>query len=359
MDLLPEIEMAGPDIFSAKETGGSRAAYLAVPITLNTIAAIFVIIRLSSNFETARKLLFDDYIAAAAVVLSASTFGFSDYGLRRYSAMENSDPETSTIIWTNMYEQSVALFVLSAVSTIASKTPILFLYIRLFGSERWLRWCSYATLLVITVPLLAGVITVSVVCSLHGDAPSNCLEWWDRAWVGCGSLSLVVDVAILLFPIPIISKLRLPVRKRLGLALVFASGIFAIGTTGVAFYYKIRSLLRGTSSNWTVGMYYSAVEWCISIMVGFAVDQHTHPEVHSCSHGCTHGCTHEILPIDIDDEDYIDFDESEDDEDLDVYDLSDVEPEDPDLDSDLEPEAASDSEPEPQVVQHRDRSKSL
>ncbi|XXG99645.1 hypothetical protein Hte_005986 [Hypoxylon texense] len=218
--------MAGPDIFSAKETGGSREAYLAVPITLMVIAAIFVAIRLSSNFKTFGKLLFDDYVAAIAVVLFAATYALSDIGLAEYSQMEYSDPETSTITSATVYDRSVALFVLSAVSTITSKAPILFIYIRLFGSQRWLRWCSYGTLLVLTIPQLASVIAVSAVCGKHGNDPSmDCLELWDEAWVACGALSLAVDVVILLSPIPVILQLKLPVRKRLGLALVFASGI--------------------------------------------------------------------------------------------------------------------------------------
>ncbi|KAI1767906.1 hypothetical protein GGR53DRAFT_51104 [Hypoxylon sp. FL1150] len=193
----------------------------------------------------------------------------ADIGLKQLAELESGSPTTLTSV--EAANRSTIIFILASASTIASKTPILFLYIRLFGSERWLRVCSYATLVSSAVILGAGVIAVGAVCIRRHEgavAETRCRNYWDRAWVACGSTSLGADLVVLALPLPIIAKLRLPTRKKLGLALVFASGIFAIAATTVALYYKIEASLNGVMVAWAVGMTWSNVEWCISVMVG-------------------------------------------------------------------------------------------
>lgn len=125
---------------------------------------------------------------------------------------------------------TVAVEVLAAVSFVFSKTPILLLYTRLFGVKTWLRICSYVTLTCLTILVLASAIVTCSVCTTYEDnvAPSfiaRCTLWSGWGGVASGVLSLVVDIVILVLPISIISQLHLQTYKKIGLGLVFASGI--------------------------------------------------------------------------------------------------------------------------------------
>jgi hypothetical protein len=113
---------------------------------------------------------------------------------------------------------------------IASKTPILFLYIRLFGIKIWLKVISYITLAALTLLMLVSIIVIGVVCTPHSEVvvPSSLLKcslWSAHNSVACGILSLVVDIIILIIPLPVIYQLRLPIYKKVGLVSVFAFGI--------------------------------------------------------------------------------------------------------------------------------------
>ena len=45
------------------------------------------------------------------------------------------------------------------------------------------------------------------------------------AWTTVGAIDVLLDVAILLLPMPMLWKLQMPIWKRLGIASVFAIGL--------------------------------------------------------------------------------------------------------------------------------------
>jgi hypothetical protein len=112
-----------------------------------------------------------------------------------------------------------------------SKLSILVFYRRVMGHYQWFKW---ATNILIVFVILLG---------LHSDLalflfcrPFN--YYWDKSIPGgfCWDLELdyfinlalfiVSDVAITIMPIPILSKLGLPKRQKLGLCLLFGIGGF-------------------------------------------------------------------------------------------------------------------------------------
>lgn len=124
----------------------------------------------------------------------------------------------------------VAINFLSGFSMIASKTPILLLYVRLFGIQAWLKLWSYITLGVLTLLMLVSMITIGAVCAPRSSVVSvaflmNCSTYSARNGLACGFLSLVVDIVIFILPLPVVTRLRLPTNKKVGLVIVFASGV--------------------------------------------------------------------------------------------------------------------------------------
>ncbi|KAM7216070.1 hypothetical protein V8F06_008543, partial [Rhypophila decipiens] len=128
-----------------------------------------------------------------------------------------------------------------------SKAPILFVYLRLFGIKRWLRWSCYITLVVYWVACLTQTAMIAAACDSHGK-PGNvelflrCFNTSSKAGLASGIMGIVSDVIILILPLPVIYQLRLPPRKRVGLAAVFMAGIVAIAASATSAYEKFISL---------------------------------------------------------------------------------------------------------------------
>lgn len=119
---------------------------------------------------------------------------------------------------------------LAAIAMWCSKAPILFLYISLFGVRRWLRITSYITLVVFAAAIIVAAAIASAPCDPHHQEVDiltllHCTEVSSKVGVGLGVLSVTADVIIIILPIPVIVTLNLPQSKKLGLLVMFMSGI--------------------------------------------------------------------------------------------------------------------------------------
>lgn len=110
------------------------------------------------------------------------------------------------------------------------KVTILLLYIRLFGSRRWLRNTCYASLVPLTLvywtsPVLAGAY----------NTPRNGGSWTLEVVLRAetlsilgpiyGAFTLAADILLLGLPLPIVCRLNLEKRRKLGLCTVFVAGV--------------------------------------------------------------------------------------------------------------------------------------
>ena len=110
----------------------------------------------------------------------------------------------------------------------ATKVSIVLLYLRIFTPGKAFRyWCKALLVFVGSYGLLSLMLTIFQ-CRPPGRA-------WDRSqngncinltafWYANAGFSLFSDIAILVFPIPVISTLHLPWRQKMSLILVFAVG---------------------------------------------------------------------------------------------------------------------------------------
>lgn len=111
-----------------------------------------------------------------------------------------------------------------------AKLPILIFLIRAFGIKKWLRYIAYFLMVFTALGFLAAALETGVNCSSssHDDLGDaflfNCMLATFYTGVSRNSLSVAVDLVIIVLPLPIISKLELPIRKKVGLAIVFLVG---------------------------------------------------------------------------------------------------------------------------------------
>ena len=115
----------------------------------------------------------------------------------------------------------------------SSKAAILALYLQLFGTKRWLRWTCYFALIIIFLFYWAKIPLAWVYCTPHNGA-----TWDVQVLTNCsdieimgptqGVVGVAADIFLLTVPLPIIYKLNLALRKRIGLAAVFLVGILYV-----------------------------------------------------------------------------------------------------------------------------------
>ncbi|EHK99467.1 hypothetical protein M7I_4624 [Glarea lozoyensis 74030] len=211
----------------ASPAGGAPAgmsvdAFLGVGTALVVVTAVFVAMRLIANIQT-KRLLIDDAVPVVATLLLAGTYALA------YISMKALFDPTSSLKY--MAELATAIDFISGFAIWSSKAPILLLYIRLFGVKNWLKVSS------------------------------------TKIGVTLGTTSVVADLIILVLPIPVILKLQMAGPKKIGLFIVFLTGVFAIVASAVSLYYKWGSF-KGTSNDLTSAMVCTVIEASIAIIVG-------------------------------------------------------------------------------------------
>lgn len=111
----------------------------------------------------------------------------------------------------------------------ATKSAIASLYIRVFSAKLWIRFTSYGLLIFMLLFYMSNVVIAAVYCLPRKGAP-----WDGTAFARCsspvtsviviGTFGVVADLILFFLPFPIIFKLQLSSKKRVGLCIVFLAG---------------------------------------------------------------------------------------------------------------------------------------
>ena len=152
--------------------------------------------------------------------------GFVKYGGvgRHFDALEQVDPGRIVIYWKYLLEVSVYYFATVAIPKLA----ILALYLRLF-TPRPYRRVVYALFAIV---IITGIVTPITALNLCHPFAYN----WDRtipgghcvnenAFYRWGSMpNIVTDIVMLILPMPIVWRLHISTRLKVGLTIAFATG---------------------------------------------------------------------------------------------------------------------------------------
>jgi hypothetical protein len=245
--------------------------YVKVQITLNTVAAVFVAVRITTNRLTAGRFFLDDYMSVVALIFLVSYSTSS-------SLMTKAFVTSSTTIET-ITKISVACLFTGGSAMYFSKTPLLLLYIRLFYVKRWLRFSCYFILVATAIVyLVCAAFSGSHCIPSDGDYDlefqSDCMNnTFPTALARCFT-SIFSDLLILSLPLPVIMALNLPTPRKTGLAVVFLTGVFAITAACTSLYYQWNMMETGSPSDMTIAMLCTCLECCIAIIVGCAPALH-------------------------------------------------------------------------------------
>ncbi|KAF2221053.1 hypothetical protein BDZ85DRAFT_23445 [Elsinoe ampelina] len=152
------------------------------------------------------------------------------------------------------------------------KLSLLFQYRKIFGNHAS-RFRIVANVLILVIGIsglwtvLSGIFMcwpISYVWTRQGDA--KCMQIWPL-FIGNAVLNIVTDLIVFLSPIPLLSRLHLPLRQKIILMAIFLTGFFVIIISGIRLGIFIRSN-GATDFSWeqiTLGSW-SFVECAVAIV---------------------------------------------------------------------------------------------
>ncbi|KAK8135354.1 hypothetical protein PG984_003294 [Apiospora sp. TS-2023a] len=293
----------------------SYDTYMRIQIALDVIAVAFVAARVLTNYQYSKKIAPDDCerepgfdrdlkgvalanslpviidvsTVAVVVLISYSTSSFlmtrafvsPDTTVASITRYRNNGAEPTECI-----QISVACLFTGGAAMYFAKAPLLLLYIRIFGIKRWLRVVCYTVLLATAIVYLVCALYSGIRCvpadGLYDD--SFVLECAQSTFVPalCRCFtSIFTDLVALSLPLSVVVKLQLPRGRKIGLALVFMTGILnrkegeRKGKWCVSLYYQWKMKKTSNSSDMTVAMLCTCLECAIAIIVGCAPALHT------------------------------------------------------------------------------------
>ena len=114
------------------------------------------------------------------------------------------------------------------VSLIGYKFSILILYLRLFSVNKVFRYCVWATMLFVGGYLGANLLTQIFGCSPRSkywlpETPGHCINY-TKAGLAYGFMNILSDLIIFILPHPIVWRLQLSRREKVGVSVIFLSG---------------------------------------------------------------------------------------------------------------------------------------
>lgn len=113
-----------------------------------------------------------------------------------------------------------------------AKLSVLLLYLELFKVNKQARIAIAIGMTIIAAQCIATIVGYSVLCvPKPGDSwmlkasTHGCIKIATAFGVAMGSLSVFSDIYILWIPLPIIWQLHMPTRKKVGVSIIFITGL--------------------------------------------------------------------------------------------------------------------------------------
>ncbi|KAF2645170.1 hypothetical protein P280DRAFT_444629 [Massarina eburnea CBS 473.64] len=226
---------------------------LGVGVTLITISLIIIVLRLVANFKHMGKFAIDDVLCVFGEICGIVYWAIM-YNLAREGVARHGWDIPVTMITKSFLKRQFAHQILGGVVMRSVKATVLVMYIRIFGSLRWMRRTCCVLIIFTGLFYMSNVILAAVYCVLRKG------ETWDLTSLArCGSpiasavvngvLGVVADLAIFFLPFPVILKLQLTPRKRIGLTIVFAVAGLTVVTSIASLVFRVLAS-QGNDYTW-------------------------------------------------------------------------------------------------------------
>ena len=205
----------------------SRAHQIIVTIIVCTIlSTIFICLRLFTRIFINRAIGLDDYVATATlpfVIAYGTLLGINTkYGMGLHQI---DMPESLEIDYYKWIDIGSPFYIMSL---FGYKMAILFLYLRIYQVNRTFRFATYVTMFIIFAYLFSNFCTQLFGCQpfkkeYDKQVPGHCIDYI-KADYAYGSLNFITDLILFVLPLPMVWRLQLNLKEKIGISLIFAIG---------------------------------------------------------------------------------------------------------------------------------------
>ncbi|WWC89439.1 uncharacterized protein L201_004363 [Kwoniella dendrophila CBS 6074] len=228
-------------------------AVFTVTLVLLVLSTLFTIARLISKWLVVKKRTSDDWVALLAwffaMAMSVSILIGAKYGLGKADA----DLETHMLV--PLKRSIYAFTTLYNPALMTTKTSILILYIRMSSAHPFLRYASWFVLGIVDI---SGVVLTflnifqckPISTSWKRYQDGKCIDLVSL-YLSSAPINILTDLAILLFPLPILTSLRMEFRQKIILVTTFLVGGFVTIVDIVRIVYLQTALKEQISLNQT------------------------------------------------------------------------------------------------------------
>ena len=119
-------------------------------------------------------------------------------------------------------------------SLLGYKMAILLLYLRLFHVSRRFKYATWATMFFVCGYLFCNIVTQYFGCTPASKfwnvaTPGHCIAI-TKSYLAYGSMNVISDFFIFVLPLPMVWRLKLTRKEKIGVSLVFMSGAMCVHT---------------------------------------------------------------------------------------------------------------------------------
>ncbi|KAI1283343.1 hypothetical protein F5Y07DRAFT_151264 [Xylaria sp. FL0933] len=219
-----------------RDVPSSASVDFVVCLVFSLHALFWVGLRVAARLHTQTKLRFNDYAICwamfwglALAINSITTVSYGGIGHHLPEIMELAPQSIEPMLKTVLIGQFTW-----ALSNAGVKLSIIDLYIKLFGRNQAFRRVSYFLMGCVSGYLLLVILIAFFLCrpfafNWNQEIPGGYCGNQNSAFLASGILNLVLDVAVILLPLPVLWRIRLAKHKRVGLMLIFSVGTGIVG----------------------------------------------------------------------------------------------------------------------------------
>ena len=203
---------------------------IATAITCSVLSTVLVTLRLYTRGRINRAIGWDDYLALLTLPFSISYSVLLCVATRHGMGLHARDMSEAL-----REEYQKWIFIASCIylpSLLGYKMSILCLYVRIFDVSRGFRWATWGAMFVTAGYLFSNFWTQIFGCRpiakyWKPDMAGHCIRTLEADY-GYGSLNFITDLIIFILPLPMVWRLQLSRRDKIGLSVVFMIGSVSV-----------------------------------------------------------------------------------------------------------------------------------
>ncbi|KAK9474430.1 uncharacterized protein V1510DRAFT_412204 [Dipodascopsis tothii] len=217
-------------------------------LTFTITSLVFVSLRVYSRLRITKIFLLEDYLIVLAQMYLTALCALSLYAFQFGGAIHNAP--VSTLSPRLKYGYIMSIVYLSTLWII--KISILLFYRRLSPARSFHIMC-YIMVGFVSAYSLAATLSYTLIChpvqyQWLGSATGTCGSY-EATYYSAAAFNIISDFIMLILPMPIVLRVRLPTRKKIGLAVIFLiGGVAAIAS--VVRLYMVHQFIAATDQSW-------------------------------------------------------------------------------------------------------------